>query len=292
MNDSYDIYKGLEYLNYQFLSKIGKNVKDISRNYSSDKLINKKKKNEIIFPKKEISYSSIFYEKKKRKNTSNKKNIENIKNWKIKYKVSPDILFFLYKEKNKSPPCGYYNPNYNSIQKHISTVKLKPIKKKIEENNKNLVRNIFLNKKIISRNEAEKSKELNISNETLKNNNFSNEKIHIMSFDKYSSRKNFLGKTLYDNSNLNPIYKLLEKNISIPNFKKMTSRERKKKLDLSDKIKLCIDYYPNYNAIYCNKYFPNKKEIEFNKKQFLVKKIWKSFKTSTKYLVIPSINKK
>ena len=67
MNDSYDIYKGVEYLNYQFLSKIGKNVTDISRNFSSDKLINKKKKNEIIFPKKEISCSSIFYEKKRKK---------------------------------------------------------------------------------------------------------------------------------------------------------------------------------------------------------------------------------
>ena len=306
--DEFDIYKELEYIKYNDLSKTGRKLKYIFNNVSIDSFINKKKINEISFKRNnnlnfinnniDNEFSPIFNEDYK----SNKKhiniNIEKLRKWNKKYKIKPHLLFYLQKENNKSPSFGYYNPNYNSVIKHIPSIKLKPIKPIKQIKNKKLGRNILINKRNLSKNDSEKTSDKEISDNSSieskitsksidinKKHYFLKKNIHGMFFDKYSSRKNFLIRTVYD-FDLYP--KLIEKNTSVPNFKLMSSREKK---IIVPKMESNYNYNPNYNAIYCDGYNFHKKESQsFIKKKKLIQKIWRSFHTPRKYIVIPSLN--
>ncbi len=306
-DDEYNIYKELEYIKYNDLSRTGKKLKYIFNNVSIDTFLNKKKTNEIPFKRNNNynyidnkiikDFSPIFDENYK----SNKKNIniniEKLRNWNKKYKIKPKKLDYLQKENNKSPPCGYYNPNYNSIIKHIPSIKLKPIKPMDKNKKKKLGRNILVNKRNLSKNDSDKTSDKEISDNSSieskitsksidlnKKQKFFKNNIHGMFFDKYSSRKNFLIRTVYD-FNLNP--KLIEKNSSVPNFKLMSSRDKK---IIVPKNESNYNYNPNYNSIYSGYSFHKKESKIFIKKKNLIRKIWRSFQTQKKYIVIHSLN--
>jgi len=305
-DDEFNIFKELEEIKYNDLSRTGKNLKKNFNNVSIDFILNKKKINEIPI-KRNFNYiknnihnefSPIFDENYKSNKNNIKINIEKLRNWNKKYKIKPHFFLYLQKENNKSPPCGYYNPNYNSIIKHIPSIKLKPIKHEKKIENKKIGRNILINKRNLSKNDSEKISDKEISNNSSieskitsksidlnKKQKYFKKNIHGIFFDKYSSRKDFLIRTVYD-FNLNP--KLIEKNISVPNFKLMSSREKK---NIIPKNESNYNYNPNYNAIYCDGYNFHKKESQsFIKKKKLIQKIWRSFHTPRKYIVIPSLN--
>ena len=328
----FNIFQELEHIKYNDLSKTGKNLKNIFSNLSIESFLHKRKinlnKNFNLKKKDKIdesSTTSIFYENIKKENEENvrKKSIENIKNWNLRYKLRPNLLSYLHKENNKIPPCAYYNPNYNSIIKHIPSIKLKPLttKRLLKNPNKltnelNLKKkskmNIIENEKIIEKeqdnssisnlNESKNSSKSsnNINNKETRKKTSENKKkksminlhknIHALSFEKYSNRRNYFPKIINDVSTYKP--QSIVKKISVPNFKKMLSRE--KKTITPKQIDAYIDYHPNYNAIFCdgNRSVKNKESKEIIRKKLLLRKIWRSFQTSIKYIVVPEMNKK
>ena len=309
--DNFNIYKELEYIKYNDLSKIGKNIHVLFNNISIDGFLHRSKmKVNLNFLERRKNddkiTSSIFYENIDNENDEipQKINIENIRNWNKKYKIKSNLLNYLQKENNKIPPCAYYNPNYNSISKHIPIVKLKPIKYKSQGK---LIKNNLLKRnlscpKINSTFNLEKSFEkeqndrLNISNNNNEQKfpikkikkilNNSIENINVNSFDKYSERKNLFIKKLYVKTKLEP-----KKKIQSRFFKKMKSRD--KNSEFNKKINSYIDYKPNYNSINFNenKSIQNEKNEELKRKEYLMKKLWSNFKTSNKYLNVPTLNK-
>lgn len=312
--DNFDLFKELEYIKYKDLSKIGKNVHVLFSNISIDGFLhrNKNKFNPNLLDKKEKNgkiTSSIFSGNKENEDNPQKINIENIRNWNKKYKIKSNFLNFLLKENNKSPPCAFYNPNYNSISKHIPIIKLKPINYKPKLNiiyKKSLKRNLSSPKILSKFNslelektiEKEQTERLNISNinneikipnkKLKKILNHSNDNIHAISFNKYSERKDLFIKKYIDYTILEP--KLIEKKVQSPNFKKMSSRDKNN--EFNKKIEGCVDYNPNYNAIYINgnQLVQNEENKELKRKQYLLKKLWSSFKTSSEYLIVPALN--
>ena len=312
--DNFNLLKELEYIKYKDLSKLGKNIHVLFSNNSIDGFLhrNKLKINPNISERREKIdeiTSSIFYENKENEEIPPKINIENLRNWNKKYKIKSHLLNYLQKENNKSPPCAYYNPNYNSISKHIPTIKLKPIKYKSKEKivKNNLLKRILSTSKIIPKynsfdleksldkgltdrlNNSNTNNEIKIPINMLKRRlNYSNENIHAISFDKYSERKDLFIKKYIDYTILEP--KLIEKKVQSPNFKKMSSRDKNN--EFNKKIDACIDYNPNYNAIYLNgnQIILNEEKKQLKRKQYLIKKLWSSFKTTSKYLIVPALN--
>lgn len=179
------------------------------------------------------------------------------------------INFFKNKfKKNTILPISNYQPNYNSIDKHIPYYKLKPLKK-----NKNTILNHHqIKQKFL--------KKLNKKSNSLIN-KYNN--IHVMSFDKYSVRPDIV-----KNKNLNDSYvdyKII-KNISVPNFRKMISREKK---NLNKPLEHVRDYSPNYNAIYCDKKNLPIINTELKRKKNLLRKILVNYRPRAEYLITPKL---
>jgi hypothetical protein len=70
-------------------------------------------------------------------------------------------------------------------------------------------------------------------------------------------------------------------------------KSRDKNSEFNKKINSYIDYKPNYNSINFNenKSIQNEKNEELKRKEYLMKKLWSNFKTSNKYLNVPTLNK-
>jgi hypothetical protein len=70
----------------------------------------------------------------------------------------------------------------------------------------------------------------------------------------------------------------------------MSSRDKNN--EFNKKIEGYVDYKPNYNAIYINgnQLVQNEENKELKRKQYLLKKLWSSFKTSSEYLIVPALN--
>ena len=171
-------------------------------------------------------------------------------------------------KKNTIIPISNYQPNYNSIDKHIPYYKLKPLKKK----KNSILNHCEIKEKLL--------KKINKKNNLLinKSNN-----IHVMSFDKYSMRPD-----LIKNKNLNDSYvdyKIIRK-ISVPNFRKMISREKKQ---INKPLEHVRDYFPNYNAIYCDKTNLPLVNTELKRKKNLLRKILVNYHPRAEYLITPKL---
>ena len=108
-------------------------------------------------------------------------------------------------------------------------------------------------------------------------------------FEKYSSRNNnvFGGKPNGD-CTFSPKTNKISRNISAPNFKKMTSREKEPRFN--PRLPQIISYSPNYDFVLPNNTGYKKIDQEMEKKKYLIKKLWGSFDVPSEYIVVPSIN--
>ena len=102
--DNFNIYKELEYIKYNDLSKIGKNIHVLFNNISIDGFLHRSKmKVNLNFLERRKNddkiTSSIFYENIDNENDEipQKINIENIRNWNKKYKIKSNLLNYLQK---------------------------------------------------------------------------------------------------------------------------------------------------------------------------------------------------
>ena len=186
-----------------------------------------------------------------------------------KFYPNKRILNYLNKMKKKTPPMCYYEPKYESIDKHIPQYKLQPIKKKNKIENSNIKIKQLFRKRLL------KTKSNNLDKS-----NF----IHAMSFDKYSSRPDIMtNKPLGDGYNKIKIHK----NISVPNFKKMISREKNV---IKRRIDAIRNYSPNYSSIYCDKILLPEINEDLKKKKNLLRKSLVNYNISSEYQVITKLN--
>ena len=234
-------YKNENYFSNEKIKNISKELQDSIKKYKEKSLI-------------PTLFSSIQGTKK------NKKFFPNTR-----------ILNYIQKMKKKTPSMCYYEPKYESIDKHIPQYILQPIKKKnnnIEINNNKL-------KQLFTKNILKK-KSLNY----LYKSNF----IHAMSFDKYSSRPDIMtNKPLGDSY----IQIKRNKNISVPNFKKMISREKN---IIKKRIDAMRNYSPNYSSIYCDKILLPEINEDLKKKKNLLRKSSVNYNISSEYQVITKLN--
>ncbi len=172
-------------------------------------------------------------------------------------------------KKNSILPISNYQPNYNSIDKHIPYYKLKPLTKS---------KNSILNHSEIKQKFFKKINK----KKNLIMNRYNN--IHVMSFDKYSIRPDLIKNKNKNDSYVD--YKII-KNISVPNFRKMISREKK---NLNKPLEHARDYTPNYNAIYCDKTNLPIVNTELKRKKNLLRKILVNYHPRAEYLITPKLN--
>ena len=188
------------------------------------------------------------------------------------FEVSKDLIKYIQTQKKKMPPTCMYNPNYNSISKHVPYARIKPLKDTNSTNNDNTLSNSIEAPSLMYNKSA-----------------LLFHKIKGMSFDKYSSRNEMSFKSIYKDTLLEP--KKAKRKVTVPNFKKMMSRDYSP--HKSNKQLPCLmNYTPNYNAIYCNKLILHKckKDLKLERKKRILKKIWGSFDVSKEYIVVPSMN--
>jgi hypothetical protein len=163
-----------------------------------------------------------------------------------------------------------YNPNYDSISKHIPHARIKPLNNKTHHYSLQHI-------------DDTTSNACKHNNSVLVFN-----KVKGMAFDKYSARVDNCLKSFYKDSTLEP-HKAVKK-IAVPNFKKMMPREcagnKGNKL-----LPRLISYSPNYNVIYSNNFgYQKHKDERMRRKKHVLKKIWASFDVSKEYVVVPSMN--
>lgn len=202
------------------------------------------------------------------------------------YFVNQELIEQLKSQRNKSPESYMYNPNYNSICKHIPQVKLQPLK--IKHNNHH-------SSELLTPKDNDDSNVQSLVSCSV-NDNIScrgrNRVYNVIPFEKYSSRQDIVPKHLRrDKSVLEPYKYKNKKYIAGPNFKKMLSRNKSVFNSLA-RVDSLMDYSPNYDALYSKikKNF-DRKEVERGMKRNLIKKIWASFDVSVDYIVVPKLNK-
>lgn len=258
------------------------NKKEIKKNYLKstenilDDIINSEKnyQNENFFSNDEIQkvsnelQDSIKKYKEKSLIPTIFSSIEIKKN--KKFYPNERMINYLQQMKKKTPPMCYYEPNYESIDKHIPHYKLQPIKKK-----NNIDINHIKIKKLFTKRLLKKKLSNNLNKSSF---------IHAMSFEKYSSRPDIMtNKPLGDGYNQIKIYK----NISIPNFKKMLPREKNV---ISKRIDAIKNYSPNYSSIYCDKILLPEINEDLKKKKNLLRKSLVNYNIGAEYEVITKLN--
>ena len=165
--------------------------------------------------------------------------------------------------------CLMYNPNYDSISKHIPHARIKPLNNKTHQYSLQHVEDTSIVHKH--------------NNSVLVFN-----KVKGMAFDKYSARNDNCLKSFYKDSTLEP-HKAVKK-VAVPNFKKMMPRECT--VNKGNKgLPRLISYSPNYNVIYSNYFgYQKHKDERMRRKKHALKKIWASFDVSKEYVVVPGMN--
>lgn len=165
--------------------------------------------------------------------------------------------------------CLMYNPNYDSISKHIPHARIKPLNTKTHQYTLQHVEDTSIVHKH--------------NNSMLVFN-----KVKGMAFDKYSARNDNCLKSFYKDSTLEP-HKAVKK-VAVPNFKKMMPRECAVNKG-NKRLPRLISYSPNYNVIYSNYFgYQKHKDERMRKKKHALKKIWASFDVSKEYVVVPGMN--
>ena len=203
-----------------------------------------------------------------------------------KYEVSPELINYIKSQRKKIPPCCMYNPNYNAIAPHVPLVKLQPLKEKKDSRSKSVEISISHNSSSVPH---KQNKNRSVIQSSITKKEKSIQSYHVMSFDKYSSRNDLAIKQPYNDTSLEP--NKIKRNVYVPNFKKMISRNQK--LNRSNQRLPCLmNYTPNYNAIYINNKGYNRGNKELYRKKTMIKKIWGSFDATSRYIVVPSMNNK
>ena len=223
--------------------------------------------------------------------------IERLKKWNKKYNLPKSKIKILQEENNRMPPLCKYTPDYNSIYKHIPVVyfnnhndNFNP--KKLLKNNSQ--KKITYNKNMIEYTNESKEEKKNIYITKIKNisnNSEISERYLDNSHDEENNSIIYYNNNNNNNNNINNNKKKLRKNISAPNFRKMTGREGK---FLFNNVSSCLNYSPNYNAIFGNSgvidYKPINRELKLKKN--LLRKIINNTNPPSEYLLLPSLNKK
>ena len=264
-----------------------------NNNTNTNSYINSNKHTEDIL-------NNVIYEHYSPCNNNNKSTYHNQCNSKsnYKYKCNNDYLLHYIKKKNnkvsstattatrqvkpRSKPktiqtqhkkvhsmCLMYNPNYDSISKHIPHARIKPLNNKTHQCSLQHVEDTSIVRKH--------------NNSVLVFN-----KVKGMAFDKYSARNDNCLKSFYKDSTLEP-HKAVKK-VAVPNFKKMMPREYTVNKG-NKRLPRLISYSPNYNVIYSNYFgYQKYKDERMRRKKHALKKIWASFEVSKEYVVVPGMN--
>ena len=274
------------------------------------KLINKENKKEKP-PKKSLRIKTNKSEEKmnslmKIKDKNREKNIEFYKR--------------RWEENNRKPPLGLYNPRYNYIDKHIpgfnfyndpSISKKSKSFQKIQEKKDTSVKNSSRNVSTITtslnhsltpldktKNISEFSSSIDINREKNRMNKYKLKllalnknqeniflsQINIASPDKSNIENNEKEKVIQ----FNYTPKIVEKNIPVPIFSKMSQRFNDKK---SNKGHISnADYTPNYNAVFLNVVDNKPIDYEKRKKHYYLKKIITNYNPNTEYALFPELN--
>ena len=222
---------------------------------------------------------------------------------KKRFALEESLVKFKIRENNKIPSICSYNPNYKSISKHIPiadlqghhNINLNNLQQiKNEDNNKY---NIELTKEKNNDNDNNKTyipkDSLSINSYDYKK-NISRNNLNHYQINNYSQRNNnkinnLFGISDYSSielSQINP--EKIQKNISVPNFNKMTSREQNN--FFLPKQRYLADYFPNYDSIYsnANKFMNINKELKDKKSK--LRKIISYSNPPAEYLLLPILN--
>ena len=228
-----------------------------------------------------------------------------------------------YEENNRKPPLGLYNPKYDCIQKHIPSVNFhivpsstkrtisyqnnqdnkKEIKKKKNSRNFKLInttlsnsltpitklkKNYIFSPSIDANREKEKMNKYKMKIFSL-NTNKTNENLFLSQLNLVSSETN----NNDNNENVEKIIpldynpKIVEKNIPVPIFSKMSQRF---KYNIKSNFNPNLDYTPNYNAIFSNVVDIKPIDYEKRRKYNYLKKIITNYNQNTDYELFPELN--
>ena len=288
-----DIYNELSKIRTSSLSQIGKgqirffgsrSIKGFLKQRIAHKAILKKLNNPIrefessTKPTEDV-LNSVIYEHSPSNNKSNDYLLHYIKNKNNKRTTTTRSLVTRTKPKNTQsqlnkkahPMCLMYNPNYNSISKHVPHARIKPLNNNTHHCSSHL------------QHVEDTSAGRKHSNSVLVFN-----KLKGMAFDKYSARNDNCLKVCYKDSTLEPNKAV--KKVAVPNFKKMMPRDVI--VNKSNKsLPRLISYSPNYDVIYSNNCgYQKHKDERIRRKKHILKKIWASFDVSKEYVVVPCMN--
>ena len=245
---------------------------------------------------------------------------------KIKEKLrEKDDSFFKrrWEENNRKPPIGLYNPRYNYIEKHIPSfhffnersiskkslppqkipeteMEIEKEKEKEKEPTNNSKNNNSVNSAFHSFTPVVKMKN-NFDFSSIDSNKSRNKKnkIKFLSMNNDKNRENlFLSqlnlspqeKTNVENNEKIPFYynpKIIEKNIPVPIFSKMSERFKNYNPSGSNPN---LDYSPNYNAIFSNVVDFRPINYEKRKKYNYLKKLMTNYNPNTEYELFPQLN--
>ena len=242
--------------------------------------------------------------------------INRLKKYKKRFALDENIVKLKIKENKKTPPICNYNPNLESISKHVPIpdlmghhhINLVKIKKEEEEKKRiaqqNNLNNFYDNEMliednyIINTNNKKNNSTISINPYEYKNiipkTRVNNRNIYSNSMNSMESRiyysKNYENPISHSiSAELTPINpKKIKNYVSVPIFKKMISRDKNNYL-----YNHCYlaDYFPNYNSIDSNAYrFININENLKNKKNKL-RKIMTCSNPPSEYVLLPILNK-
>ena len=273
------------------------------------RLINKENKTEKLSKKTFVSKSNVNINQKK-KNKDNEKEKEKADEF---YKRRNE-------ENNRKPPLGLYNPRYSYIEKHIPSFKFhhessnshktisfqnnqdnKPKENSEKKQSKNNSQIKALNHSLTPINKTKKLTDIfPFIDSNKEKSRMERYKYKLLSLDKnqeniFLSQLNYLSqnKTNLENNDkektlkFNYTPKIIEKNIPVPIFNKMSDRfnkdEKKGKIANSD-------YSPNYNAIFSNVLDNKPIDYEKRKKYYYLKKIITNYNQNVEYVLFPELN--
>ena len=193
------------------------------------------------------------------------------------YPINYELIKQLKKQRHKVPESCAYHPNYNAISPHVPYVKLQPLKEKSRKLNASMDCKESDSVVVQSQGSVDAMMEGNC-----RRNN-------VIAFEKYSPRSDIVKKDVNkDRIVLEPIK--VKKKVSVPNFKKMLSRNKSVLNNGLGRVESLVDYTPNYKAVHYNSMGYNKGDINLYHKKILVKRIWTSFNASSEYVVVPKLN--
>ena len=222
-----------------------------------------------------------------------------------------------WEENNRKPPLGLYNPKYNYIEKHIpsfnfhnepsipkntiSNNQIPEVEKEPPKNAKNNSSNNSVNSILQPLTPDIKMKNsLNFSSiDSNKSRNNKKRKTKLVPLNTSKNRDNFFVSQLNlvsqvktDKDNNEKILfdytpKIIEKNIPVPIFNKMS--ERFKNINKNG-LNPNLDYSPNYNAIFSNVINFQPIDYEKRRKYNYLKKIMANHNPYTEYELFPQLN--